>query len=414
MLLNKPTVASHKISTRSLSYARDPPSSLKVVTQDLPPFNTIKGMGEPLSKQVFLRYAEESREGFYQVKNYTMPGNLFAPEYYLRHYFPMADLRVTNINIGSAVFLNEPVAPQSYNHSSLVSAAKDPPLLPEKTSATQETPPPNKTKGMGEPWPKWVFLRHTEESREGFGQVKNYTTLGVLFAPEYNPGHYLPMADLRVSNINSRCKINTYGTNVGFLTRYIPHSSCWMWGFNAYWDYRQGSVKHWFQLGAGLELLSKYCDFRMNGYWPLEGIRRKIHTFEVGEDLFTKRIKFEHSYAGFNAEFGWKILRMRDFQIYLAGGPYYLSGGCARQKSWGGSFRIRPQYRDYLAVDLSMSDDSIFHMIYQVQFIFSLPLYYTPKGHKPPCRIFNREIYQPVVRWDLITLGRGTCWESNF
>lgn len=301
--------------------------------------------------------------------------------------------------------------------ASLETKAQDPPFAADvlEVEAMIEPPPktkPPKTKREDLPLPKRVFLRQTEESREGFGHVKNYTTLGILFAPEYKHGNFLHMADLRVNNINNLCKINTYGTNLGYVTRYIPKSSCWMWGLNAYWDYRQGSIAHWFQLGAGAELLGKYCDFRVNGYLPLEDKRKKSHTFEVGEDLFTKRIKFEYAYTGFNAELGWKAVRTRDFQLYLAGGPYYLSGNCDH-KSWGGSFRVRPQYRDYVAVDLSMSDDSIFHLIYQIQVIFSLPLYRS-KDKKPPCKIYNREIYQPVERWDLITLGRGTCWKSNF
>lgn len=298
-----------------------------------------------------------------------------------------------------------------------VTYARDPPLAANtfEIPATNEQPKtdPPKNERANQPLPKRLFLRQTEESREGFGHVKNYTTLDILFAPEYKPGRFLHMADVRVQNINNLCKINTYGTNLGYVTRHIPKSSCWMWGLNAYWDYRQGSIAHWFQLGAGAELLGKYCDFRVNGYWPLEDKRKKSHTFEVGEDLFTKRIKFEYAYAGFNAELGWKAVRTRDFQLYLAGGPYYLSGNCDH-KGWGGSFRVRPQYRDYLAVDLSMSDDGIFHLIYQIQVIFSLPLYRSPRGKKPPCSLYNREIYQPVERWDLITLGRGTCWESNF
>lgn len=291
---------------------------------------------------------------------------------------------------------------------------RDPPLN-DKSSK-------NSKMETGPPLPQRLFLKQVEESNDGFGQVKNYTMLGILFAPKYKtaPTFLLPMIDARVSNINNLCKTNTYGTSLGLIARSISQSSCWMWGGNIYWDYRQGSIAHWFQLGTGIELLHKYCDFRFNVYIPLEGKRTKTRTFEVGEDLFTQRNKFEYPYGGLNAELGWKAVRNKNFQLYLAGGAYYLSGTCSpcscknNSNSWGGTFRIRPQYRDFLAVDLKMSDDSIFHLIYQIQVIFSLPLYRLSKGQKLPCNIYNREIYQPVERWDLITLGRGTCWQSNF
>lgn len=293
-------------------------------------------------------------------------------------------------------------------------AAADPPKLAAAVLPQTPSPDPTNPESMGPPLPKRVFLKQVEESRKGFGRVKNYTTLGILFAPEYRTGHFLPMLDFRISNINNLCKMNTYGTNLGFVARSIPKTpTCWMFGLNAYWDFRQGSLTNWFQFGAGMEFLGKYCDFRINGYVPLQGKYVTKHTFDVGEGLFTKRIKFEYPFMGFNAELGWKIMRMQPLQIYLAGGTYYIHGSYGKN-AWGGSFRIRPQYRDFIAVDLQMSDDSIFHLIYQLQVIFSFPLYHTPKGQKRPCGIYNREIYQPVERWELITLNRGTCWKNNF
>lgn len=294
----------------------------------------------------------------------------------------------------------------------LLATVKSPTFLPASGKGNQ--PPSIKTDRMGPPLPQRIYLKQVEESRDGFGFVKNYSSLGLLFAPQYKTDHFLPMIDVRINNINNLCKVNTYGTSLGVVARHIPKSSCWMWGVNTYWDYRQGTLSNWFQMGAGVELLGKTCDFRINGYVPLEGKKTKVHTFEVGEGLYTKRIKYEYPFSGFNAELGWRPVRKKDFQLYLAAGTYYLSGSGCQKNSWGGTFRVRPQYKDFVAIDVQMSEDSIFKLIYKLQVIFSLPLYRPPKKQKAPCGIYEREIYQPVERYDLINLGRGTCWKSNF
>ena len=102
-----------------------------------------------------------------------------------------------------------------------------------------------------------------------------------------------------------------------------------------------------------------------------------------------------------------RLSKSTNFQLYTAAGPYYISGDC--RKSWGGRARLRPQYKDVAALEGIVSYDDVFGIIYQVQFIFSIPLYRDPANHrKAPCGIYNREVFQPVERWDILLLDRGS------
>jgi len=263
--------------------------------------------------------------------------------------------------------------------------------------------------------PKRLSLTHGVESDLGFGDVRNYTILGLLLAPEYQPGRILSMWDLRVQDITASCKANTYAADLGFIARYVPKKGCRLLGLNAYYDYRQGEVAEWSQAGVGLESLGKRWDLRANGYFPLSMLQVKKKEFDYEGDFFAILRKFEYAYGGFNAEVGFKAVRSKDFTLYAAGGPYYLHGGC-ESHSWGGKARLRFQYKDFASLGFSISHDAIFDTVRQIQIIFSIPLYPSPSKNprKAPCGLDDKEIYQPVERFEQILLRKACCWESNF
>jgi hypothetical protein len=78
-------------------------------------------------------------------------------------------------------------------------------------------------------------------------------------------------------------------------------------------------------------------------------------------------------------------------------------------------FRVRPQYKDYLAFDFSVSHDSVFQTVYQAQIILYLPLYQlSKKGNQRPCNLTDYQIYQPIERYEVMPIGRRSCWQTNF
>ncbi len=90
----------------------------------------------------------------------------------------------------------------------------------------------------------------------------------------------------------------------------------------------------------------------------------------------------------------------------------FYSGRPGESKTVGVEARIRPQYKDYVALDLSYNWDPLFHAVYQAEIILYAPLYQLSK--RRPVGSCNRnltlrQIYQNVERFNVMPLGRHTC-----
>lgn len=266
------------------------------------------------------------------------------------------------------------------------------------------------------PWAKRLALRHIQGTHQGIGYGTDYTTAAALFAPKYHLGHTLPMVDARVRRFDN----NTYAANLGLGGRYLPEpgSFCNMLGFNLFADWRQGlNVHHnYYQIGLGIEVLGKRWDFRANSYYPFG--MTKHHSkcvFDYDGGFFIKERKCEAVSFGYNAEVGYLITGEKPFLLYAAAGPYYLARKC-HDETLGGKVRIRPQYKDYLALDLSYSYDPVFRSVFQAEVIVSLPFYqiFSGDGREAPCGMSDRQVCQPIERFEIMPLGKRTCFHTNF
>lgn len=243
----------------------------------------------------------------------------------------------------------------------------------------------------------------------------NFTTLGIFLAPDYVVDSFFPLIDLRGHRLDN----DLYAFDVGIGGRYILQRNCFceMMGINLFYDWRQGYLHEYNQLGVGFEILGRRWDFRANGYLPVGQKRysvKYIYDQYVGGYVITER-RHEVTTYGFNAEVGWLAFCRNGFMLYAAAGPYYLT-----RKSFffepiiGGEIRIRPQYRDYFAVDVRFSHDSKYKTIWDTTFIVSLPLYQMSHQNECPCHLTDRQIYQPIERLELMTLGYRSCWTQNY
>ncbi|HSX14042.1 MAG TPA: hypothetical protein VLE96_06470 [Chlamydiales bacterium] len=238
------------------------------------------------------------------------------------------------------------------------------------------------------PLPKRIALSHTE----GYGHhIKryrsNYSFAEVLFAPESRPGHFLPMLDLRGYRFDN----TKYALAAGFVGRYIPDCDdcfCQMLGFNIYYDFAPKTNGYHNQLGGGIEILGSRWDIRGNFYVPFGERQRCCHSECVNGWL---------AYT-YNAEFGYLIADCGPFFLYSAIGPYYIISCECKERQRGGMLRIVPQYKDYVALNLKFSYDSLFRAIFQAELVISLPLYKMGCPESAPCGITNRQIYQRVER----------------
>ena len=167
--------------------------------------------------------------------------------------------------------------------------------------------------------PSRITIRHREH--EGVGYTTGYTTLEAFLTPNW-VRNFQPYADVRGHVMND----GKFATNIGLGARGAPIEELVIGG-NFYFDYREVSRMPSYQLGSGIELLSPYVDFRLNGYLP---VGHKNHTskarfrrFEGNNIILNQRAKA--SLASIYAEVGGWIPKLpEDFQLYVAAGPYYL------------------------------------------------------------------------------------------
>ena len=262
-------------------------------------------------------------------------------------------------------------------------------------------------------WPKRFTLRHVKGWGAGVSYGTNYTTAAMMIAPDYRVGRILPIVDVRGHRFDN----DTYAANIGIAGRYIPSPDtfCQILGMNLFYDWRQGRKGNYQQIGLGLEMLGKRWDLRANGYAPISRTQYKTKcTFHYPGDFFAIHRDCEFISYGLNGEVGYYLVRNESFLFYAATGPYFLVRKC-HDSTLGWEFRIRPQYKDSFALDFSVSHDHVFQTVYQAQIIFYLPLYkLSKKLNKRPCGLSDQQIYQPIERFEVMPLGRRSCWQRNF
>ncbi len=264
---------------------------------------------------------------------------------------------------------------------------------------------------------KTLRVRHSG----GFGQNAtivmgtNYTTLDLFLSPTAQRGQFLPFLNLRGHRFDN----DTYAANLGVGFRYVPEPGtfCEFLGFNTYYDFREGLYNNYNQIGLGVEILGKRWDFRGNAYVPVGAKKRKVVCVfdDYLGDYFIVNKNIETTTYGFNGEVGWTAVNSNYWALYVAGGPYYLGrkSNCLEKSILGGEFRVQPQYKDYFAVDFVLSYDNVYKTVFQAVISFNLPLYQISPLRSGIC-LRDRQVYQPVERFEIIPLGRCSCWKFNF
>ena len=249
----------------------------------------------------------------------------------------------------------------------LFSAMKHQPQNQQYTPQEQNAPQQEETCGESKR-PMRVTARHIESN--GIGYNQGYTTLEGFFSPITPWGDdekWVPFVDLRGHAFNN----GKFAANAGLGLRYICD---YVYGINAYYDYRNTNHQHYNQFAAGLEALGKIWDFRINGYLPLG--RRNSRYYRTSFDEFKKHSIFlsrkkEVSLKGANAEVGYHFDYFKDFPFYFAGGTYYLHG--TGRTAWGGQLRAKIDFYDYLTLEGNVSYDHLFRWVGQGQVSVNYP-----------------------------------------
>ena len=244
----------------------------------------------------------------------------------------------------------------------------------------------------------------------------NYFTFMLLLAPHYKPGSPLFMGDLRGHYLQH----GNLAGNAGIVTRFVPRTPChfpYLFGFNLYYDFEQGCLGVYHQMSFGLELLGRRWDLRANFAIPFHGQRTKTCIFDdyIGPYVVTETLHEFTSYT-INAEVGVNLLdpATHNFWLYLAGGPYYMSGRTCLDTNLGLEVRLKPQYKDFVALDIIYQYDSFSNSMWQAELYFYFPLYRIKAQNARPCGLIDWQIYQPVERLQTIPLRLRSCYIANY
>ncbi|MCE5318051.1 MAG: inverse autotransporter beta domain-containing protein, partial [Parachlamydia sp.] len=259
-----------------------------------------------------------------------------------------------------------------------------------------------------------LYISHVEGDTVAYRG--GYTSLGLFAAPTgWGNGNWKPFLDVRGHVFNN----GKTAANLGGGLRY--YSSCLnsVFGVNSYYDYREGPLSHYHQVGVGLEILGPCLDLRLNGYFPVgnKDGESHAHKFTFPRGQFATCRQREEALSGFDAEIG-KCFNFcfprscRSFCFYAAIGPYFYESRSCADDIWGGQMRFIVQ-KNCLNLEVGASYDRQYHTSGYARVEISIPLRW-PCCEQDCCGDCGL-IYQPVHRQEMIVLSKQHCfWKTNF
>jgi hypothetical protein len=244
-----------------------------------------------------------------------------------------------------------------------------------------------------------IEIRHREAG--GVGYNTGYSSLDYFLMTEGNAEFLL---DLRGHVFN-----NGKGAgNAGFGVRYPIKDDKYLIGVNAFYDLRQSNHLFCHQVGAGLEWLGQYVDFRANGYLPV-GTKKVKKTHETktfdsfsGRNVYIQR-KLKAALPSIDAEIGTPLPR----PFYFAVGAYYLfkqtESSLKVGQALGGRFRAEVDIGRYFTLGFAITYDRIFKTRPQGYISLNIPFEKKSCKKKDPCAPYERNLRRvPIMRNEII------------
>ncbi len=326
----------------------------------------------------------------------------------------------------------------------------------------------------GEPWDIWIYPSYLYvgyTGGRGISYRRGYGTLGAFFAPTYlSTTNWKPFIDLKgycFEDNNNRDDHghnghnghnghhghhrdnNRWGASVGVGVRQILTESCFVLGYNLYYDYRRFSRCDLNQIGVGLELLGPLWDVRINGYIPAGRSRSRRGTlFDFSGGYFAVRKERVSAWYGVDAEIGAWLKRKYACDwlgIYAAIGPYYYdrerrfhhhgsdddNRHHRRDDAFGGRIRLLARVWDFVDLSVIATYDRVWHTRVQGQITVAIPFDCMGKIFNQcekkccsqasqsccqcssPC-LLNQIAIQPVERNGIIVADKECCWLWNW
>lgn len=245
-------------------------------------------------------------------------------------------------------------------------------------------------------------LEFKHREADGVGYTGGYTTAEGLFGVKINDRH-LPFVDLRWHVLNQ----GKQAANFGLVYRYRICEDLMTIGGNAYFDLRGSPGQTFTQASEGIEILNRFIDFRLNGYFPLntaKELRKISFSGFQGHHIMIHR-NYRSALTGGDGELGAYLENLQSFRFYGALGAYYFK----RQQcntNLGVRERVKMSWQDTLGLELSATHDNLYNTSVQGTLSFKYPLSKKRKKNERSKWNFyenrNQDFLQPVVRQELI------------
>lgn len=204
---------------------------------------------------------------------------------------------------------------------------------------------------------------HAVESRI---EIRNREAAGVGYSSGYTSLDYFLMSEGSVEfllDLRGHVFNNGQGAgNAGLGFRYPIKDEKYLVGANAFYDIRQSKGLLANQVGAGLEWLGKYVDFRTNGYLPIgkkhDLETKKFESFSGTSVLIKRRLK--STLPCIDAEVGTPLPN----PFYFAIGGYYLFKQSESSLAVGNAFGVKARAEvdigRYVSLGFAITYDHIF------------------------------------------------------
>ncbi len=207
----------------------------------------------------------------------------------------------------------------------------------------------------------------------GIGYDDGYATAFALLTPNWQRS-FQPLLDLRGHFLTN----GEWASNAGIGGRFAA-SPDFIFGMNAFYDFRSARHLRAHQLGAGLEFLHPIFNAWINGYLPV-GRTSYVGTVKidgfVGNTLFATR-KVIQDFAHIDGQVGFWFPASWPIDIFLSAGPYYLfsnsTSGFRCGDVWGVKTAFELMLLDGLRAGFSYSYDREFKSNPQGYASFSIP-----------------------------------------
>ena len=163
--------------------------------------------------------------------------------------------------------------------------------------------------------------------------------------------------------LNPKASITDQSTDeesLGLGARYLFKDE-YILGFNIFGDTRYSNTGNRYQqVGAGIEFLSKWVDFRANNYYPITKKQFLGYSFGFAQRSLMRYSNYEEPLKGFDGEIGFLIPFISDYiETRLYAGGYYFESRLGQDiKGPRARLEIRPA--PFLTITGEIRDDDVF------------------------------------------------------